>query len=96
LFDALPGVPIWAVGDKGYDSAWFRDVVRNLGSNPAVPARKSPVSQSRFCGHVLSVRKKTKNIPSRRHFIRRGRAISIIIAGRQAPMDAHGRVVDSK
>ncbi len=41
LFDALPGVPIWTIGDKGYDAAWFRDAVRALGSKPAVPSRKN-------------------------------------------------------
>ena len=34
-------MPIWTLGDKGSEAAWFRDAVRALGSKPAVPSRKN-------------------------------------------------------
>ena len=46
LLDALPGVPLWVVADRGYSSHSFREHIRERGATPAIPARrnKAPVA----------------------------------------------------
>ena len=40
LLDTLPGVPRWAVADRGYTSHSFRTHVRDLGARPAIPTQR--------------------------------------------------------
>jgi hypothetical protein len=37
LLDRLPRVPRWVVGDRGYGSHAFRDLIRARGARPGVP-----------------------------------------------------------
>jgi hypothetical protein len=37
----LPRVPLWAVGDRGYSSGTFRELVRAGGARPAITTRAS-------------------------------------------------------
>jgi transposase len=39
LLDRLPRVPLWMVGDRGYSSDGFRDLIRSSGARPAIPTR---------------------------------------------------------
>jgi transposase len=41
LLDRLPRVPLWVVGDRGYSSDAFRDLVRGKGARPAIPTRSN-------------------------------------------------------
>ena len=41
LLDALPGVPLWVVADRGYSSHTFREHIRERGATPAIPARRN-------------------------------------------------------
>lgn len=41
LLARLPGVPLWALGDRGYSSHAFREHVWNLGARPAVPPKRN-------------------------------------------------------
>jgi transposase len=41
LLDALPGVPLWVVADRGYASHTFREYIRERGAIPAIPARRN-------------------------------------------------------
>jgi transposase len=41
LLDRLPSVPLWVVGDRGYSSGAFRDLVRSRGARPAIPTRRN-------------------------------------------------------
>ncbi len=41
LLDALPGVPGWIVGDRGYASDAFRQRVWDLGARPAVARKRN-------------------------------------------------------
>lgn len=41
LLAALPGVPIWVVGDRGYSSHAFREHIWNIGARPAIPPRRN-------------------------------------------------------
>jgi len=34
-------VPLWVVGDRGYSSHAFRDLVRGEGARPAIPTRRN-------------------------------------------------------
>ena len=40
LFDRLPGVPKWVVGDRGYASHAFREHIWERGARPAIPAKR--------------------------------------------------------
>src|SRR3954451_5815682 len=39
LLDQLPRVPLWVVGDRGYSSHAFRELVWDSGARPAIPTR---------------------------------------------------------
>src|SRR3954463_4312135 len=39
LLDRLPRVPRWVVGDRGYSSHAFRELVWDSGARPAIPTR---------------------------------------------------------
>ena len=41
LLDRLPRVPLWVVGDRGYSSDAFRDLVWGKGARPAIPTRSN-------------------------------------------------------
>ena len=41
LLDRLPRVPLWVVGDRGYSSDAFRDLVWGKGARPALPTRSN-------------------------------------------------------
>jgi transposase len=41
LLDALPGVPLWVVADRGYSSHTFREHIRERGATPAIPAKRN-------------------------------------------------------
>lgn len=44
LLSRLPDVPRWVVGDKGYSSSDFREMIWNGGSRPAIPTRSNEAS----------------------------------------------------
>jgi hypothetical protein len=49
LLDCLPDSPSWVVGDRGYSSHRFRELVWGSGDRPAIPpnyneANEAPVS----------------------------------------------------
>ena len=44
LLAALPGVPLWVVGDRGYSSQAFREHVWSLGARPAIPPKRNEAS----------------------------------------------------
>src|SRR5690349_15119806 len=37
LLDRLPRVPLWVVGDRGYSSGAFRELIWSSGARPAIP-----------------------------------------------------------
>src|SRR5437763_27594 len=39
--DRLPRVPLWVVGDRGYSSHAFRELVWDSGARPAIPTRSN-------------------------------------------------------
>ena len=41
LLAALPDVPLWVVGDRGYSSYAFREHVWNLGARSAIPSKRN-------------------------------------------------------
>jgi transposase len=41
LLDRLPRVPLWVVGDRGYSSNRFRELVWTSGARPAIPTRSN-------------------------------------------------------
>jgi transposase len=41
LLDRLPRVPLWVVGDRGYSSPAFRELVWDSGARPAIPTRSN-------------------------------------------------------
>lgn len=41
LLDRLPGVPLWVVGDRGYSSHAFRELIWDLGARPAIPSKRN-------------------------------------------------------
>lgn len=41
LIDRLHRMPLWTVGDKGFDSDAFRRKVADMGSSPAIPRRRN-------------------------------------------------------
>ena len=41
LLDRLPNVPLWVVGDRGYSSNRFREMVWNQGGRPAIPTKSN-------------------------------------------------------
>jgi transposase len=41
LLDRLPRVPLWVVGDRGYSSHAFRELVWDGGARPAIPTRSN-------------------------------------------------------
>ena len=41
LLDRLPRVPLWVVGDRGYSSHAFRELIRSSGARPAIPTRSN-------------------------------------------------------
>jgi transposase len=41
LLAALPGVPLWTVGDKGYAAHGFREHLWTSGSRPAIPTKRN-------------------------------------------------------
>ena len=41
LLDRPPRVPLWVVGDRGYSSDAFRELIRSCGARPAVPTRRN-------------------------------------------------------
>jgi transposase len=41
LLAALPGVPLWVVGDRGYSSHAFREQIWNLGARPTIPPKRN-------------------------------------------------------
>ena len=46
LVAALPGVPLWVVGDRGYSSHAFREHVWNLGARPVIPSKRNEAPTS--------------------------------------------------
>lgn len=47
LLAHLPDVPLWVVGDKGYSSNDFREMIWNEGSRPAIPTKSNEAAVSR-------------------------------------------------
>lgn len=41
LLDRLPRVPLWVVGDRGYSSNAFRELIWTRGARPAIPTRRN-------------------------------------------------------
>jgi transposase len=41
LLARLPNGPLWVVGDKGYSSHGFRELVWDHGSRPAIPTKRN-------------------------------------------------------
>ena len=41
LLAGLPEPPIWVVGDRGYASDRFRDLIWDMGARPAIPPRRT-------------------------------------------------------
>ena len=41
LLDRLPRVPLWVVGDRGYSSGTFRELIWSRGARPAIPTRRN-------------------------------------------------------
>lgn len=41
LLAVLSLIPAWIVGDRGYASHAFRDLIWHLGARPAIPAKRS-------------------------------------------------------
>jgi transposase len=41
LLDRLPRVPLWVVGDRGYSSHAFRELIWSSGARPAIPTRRN-------------------------------------------------------
>jgi transposase len=41
LLDRLPRVPRWVVGDRGYSSGAFRELIWSSGARPAIPTRSN-------------------------------------------------------
>jgi transposase len=41
LLGRLPRVPLWVVGDRGYSSDAFRELVWSSGARPAIPTRRN-------------------------------------------------------
>ena len=41
LLDRLPRVPLWVVGDRGYSSDAFRELIWSSGARPAIPTRSN-------------------------------------------------------
>ncbi|HZX92975.1 MAG TPA: transposase, partial [Myxococcales bacterium] len=41
LLTLLSILPAWIVADRGYASHAFRDLIWNLGSHPAIPAKRN-------------------------------------------------------
>lgn len=41
LLDRLPRVPLWVVGDRGYSSGAFRELIWSRGARPAIPTRRN-------------------------------------------------------
>jgi transposase len=41
LLTRLPKVARWVVGDRGYDSHAFRDLIWDSGGRPAIPSRRN-------------------------------------------------------
>jgi len=44
LLDRLPRVPRWVVADRGYSSHAFREHIRDLGAQPAIPTKRNEAS----------------------------------------------------
>jgi transposase len=44
LLDALPDIPGWVVGDRGYASQAFRNRIWDSGARPAIPAKSNEAS----------------------------------------------------
>ena len=40
LLDSLPNAE-WLLADRGYDADWFRDALKDKGTKPCIPGRKS-------------------------------------------------------
>lgn len=43
LLDCLPDNPGWVIGDRGYSSHRFRELVWDSGARPAIPAKRNEV-----------------------------------------------------
>ena len=41
LLTLLSAIPAWIVADRGYASHAFRDLIRQLGARPAIPAKRN-------------------------------------------------------
>jgi len=41
LLDRLPRVPLWVVGDRGYSSNAFRELIWTHSARPAIPTRRN-------------------------------------------------------
>jgi len=41
LLALLVFIPLWIVGDRGYAAHAFRDLIRQLGSQPVIPAKRT-------------------------------------------------------
>ena len=41
LLGCLPDVPGWIVGDRGFASDAFRDLIWSMGARPAIPPKKT-------------------------------------------------------
>lgn len=41
LIEALPDVPRWIVGDRGYSSHEFRTLIRDKGATPVIPPKRN-------------------------------------------------------
>ena len=41
LLDRLPRAPLWVIGDRGYSSNAFRELIWTSGARPAIPTRSN-------------------------------------------------------
>jgi transposase len=41
LLALLAFIPLWIIGDRGYAARAFRTLIRQIGSHPAIPAKRN-------------------------------------------------------
>ncbi len=61
LLDALPNAKV-LLGDKGYDSDWFREALIDQGTTPCIPPRKNRKVQHHYDKELYRQRHKIENV----------------------------------